>query len=141
MVYIHRYAGLNSPCKWFIVIGIFTICKATWKFLTAILCSITNTSCTEQKNSRKSPASSTIGWSVALLSTIWVETTVQLSRNPPVGREIGGLVCGNMSGMSRTFAGICQSMMSYCFINAIRSLANLIEPEALLSALPCFSSA
>ena len=23
VVYIHRYAGLNSPCKWFIVIGIF----------------------------------------------------------------------------------------------------------------------
>ena len=24
VVYIHRYAGLNSPCKWFTVIGIFS---------------------------------------------------------------------------------------------------------------------
>ena len=25
VVYIHRYAGLNSPCKWFTVIGIFKL--------------------------------------------------------------------------------------------------------------------
>ena len=28
VVYIHRYAGPNSPCKWFIVIGIFTMHNA-----------------------------------------------------------------------------------------------------------------
>lgn len=38
VVYIHRYAGLNSPCKWFTVIGIFSREKFMHTLDTVFIC-------------------------------------------------------------------------------------------------------
>ena len=58
-VYIRRYAGLNSPCKWFIVIGIFSgaVCRAVGASRTVF----TFRNRTNQKKYRRNPGSKEIG--------------------------------------------------------------------------------